>query len=202
MPRTYTKRRRAESEAETRERIVDATIELHQTIGPNATTVSQIAERAGVGRVTVYRHFPDEPALSRACSGKYFEQHPPPDVERWREIDDPLARLRRGLGESLAYHAHTQQMMSHVLADARDHPAVAPYHAFWRHAGEVLAGPWPQRGDERALLLAGVALALGFDTWRTLEHEQGLEREQAVDLLVRLVAACQPQAVAEPDGAR
>ena len=81
MVAPYQLKHRAERQDETRQRIVEATIELHQTIGPAATTVSDIAERAQVGRVTVYRHFPDEPTLARACSGLYFERHPFPDPE-------------------------------------------------------------------------------------------------------------------------
>ena len=89
MTRPYQLKRRAASQIRTRQRIVEAAIELHQTIGPAATTVSEIAERADVGRVTVYRHFPDETSLSRACSGLYFERHPVPEPERWRQIADP-----------------------------------------------------------------------------------------------------------------
>src|SRR5213596_2204294 len=64
--RRYQLKRRAEQQEETRSRIVEAAVELHQTIGPAATTFSDIAERARVGRVTVYRHFPDELALAGA----------------------------------------------------------------------------------------------------------------------------------------
>ena len=104
MTRPYQLKRRAASQIRTRQRIVEAAIELHQTIGPAATTVSEIAERADVGRVTVYRHFPDETSLSRACSGLYFERHPVPEPERWRQIADPEQRLRTGLHETYAYH--------------------------------------------------------------------------------------------------
>ena len=83
MARPYQLKRRAERQEMTRRRIIEAAIELHQTIGPAATTVSEIAERAQVGRVTVYRHFPDELTLARACSGLYFTRHPAPDPDRW-----------------------------------------------------------------------------------------------------------------------
>ena len=140
MGRSYQLKRRAERQGQTRQRIIEAAIELHQTIGPAATTVSEIAERAEVGRVTVYRHFPDEPSLARACSGQYFERHPFPDPDRWRVVTDPVERLRTGLREAYAYHRATQAMISHVLADARDHPVLAPYHDHWRHAIELLVG--------------------------------------------------------------
>ena len=189
VTRAYELKRRAENQAETRQRIVEATIELHQTIGPNATGVSDIAERARVGRVTVYRHFPDEATLSRACSGLYFARHPFPDPAAWRAIRDPAARLHTGLRETYAYHRATEAMMSHVLADARDHPAVAPYHAHWARAADVLAAGWGLRGRRRALLRAGIGLALNFDTWRTLTRDQGLGDDQAVELMLRVTRA-------------
>ena len=192
MSRPYTLKRRAERQDETRQRIVDATIELHQTIGPTPTTISEIAQRAGVGRVTVYRHFPDELTLARACSGHYFECNPPPDPERWRAIADAEARLRTALRETYVYHRATQQMFSHVLADARDHPVMAPYHEHWRRAVDVLLEPWSVRGRERRRLRAAIALALSFDTWRILSQEQGLTDPQAIDLMLGLAHPCNP----------
>ena len=194
MARPYELKRRAERQDETRQRIVEAAIELHQTIGPAATTVSEIAERAGVGRVTVYRHFPDEATLARACSGRYFERHPFPDPESWKAIPDPVERLRTGLEEAYAYHRSTEAMMAHVLADARDHPVVAPYHAHWERGADVLASPWRVRGRRRTLLRAALALALSFDTWRTLVREQELTDDQAVELMLRLTCDCGPDA--------
>jgi len=178
--------RRAQRQAETRRRIVEAAIELHQTLGPTATTVTDIADRAGVGRVTVYRHFPDERSLANACSGTYFARNPPPDPERWSGIADPAKRLRTALAEVYAYHRATEPMMSRVLAEAGDHEVLAPYHAHWRRATELLARPWRARGRRLALLRAAIALALSFETWRTLVREQRLTEAQAVEVAARL----------------
>ena len=191
MARPYTLRRRAERQNETRRRIVEAAIELHQTIGPAATTVTEIAERAGVGRVTVYRHFADELTLARACSGLYFERHPAPDPERWTAIEEPEERLRTALRETYAYHRATEQMLSHVLADARDHPVMAPYHAQWERAADVLVGPWRARGRARTALRAAIALALDFETWRTLTSN-GLGDREAAELMVLLAGSVRP----------
>lgn len=190
MTRPYELKLRAERKDETRQRIIDATIQLHQTIGPAATTFSEVAERARVGRVTVYRHFPDEPTLSRACSGHYFEQHPLPQPDSWQAIPDPRERLQKGLRETYAYHRSTEAMMTHVLADARDHPVMAPYHAHWRRAADILAAPWRARGGRRTLLIAGITLALSFDTWRMLVREQELTDDQALELVLRLTYDC------------
>jgi AcrR family transcriptional regulator len=185
MTRSYRLKRRADRQDETRQKIVDAAIELHQTKGLAATTISDIADHANVGRVTVYRHFPDEESLVGACSGQYFERHPFPDLAPWRSIRDPIARLRRGLREIYTYHRETEPMMSRVIADARDLPIMAPYHAHWRHAVDILAAAWPARGRSKSLC-AALGLALSFDTWRTLIREQNLTDDQAIELMLRL----------------
>lgn len=187
VTRRYELKRRAVLQDETRQRIVDATIELHKTIGAAETTISEIAKRAGVGRVTVYRHFPDEETLFFACSGYYFSQHPFPNIERWREVADPLERLRQGLRESYAWHRENAEMISMALAEARDLPMMAPYHAFWDRAAETLAAAWRVRGRRRSNLKAAIALALSFETHRTLTREQHVTDEQASELMARLV---------------
>jgi AcrR family transcriptional regulator len=188
MARKYELKRRADQQDETRMRIVEAAIELHQTIGPTAATVSEIAQRAGVGRVTVYRHFPDEPSLSQACSGLYFERNPLPDPAAWEAIADPGERLRTALDAVYAYHAQTAPMMSNALAEGRDHEAMAPYHAHWERATDVLLAPWRTRGQARDRQRAAIALALSFDTWRTLVRDQGLSRRDAIEIAMRLAA--------------
>ncbi len=186
MGRPYQLRQRADRQQETRQRIIEATIELHQTVGPAATTITQISDRAGVGRVTVYRHFPEQLALDQACSGLYFERNPAPDPDSWKPIADPVERLRVGLAETYAYHARTERMITHALADARDHPVMAPYHDHWSRAVGVLLEPWPTSGRRRKQLKAALALAVSFDSWRTLVREQRLSHPQAIDLIERL----------------
>ena len=186
VTRQYELKRRAERQDETRQRIVDATIELHQTIGAAQTTVSEIAKRAGVGRVTVYRHFPDEETLFYACSGHYFSQHPFPDIERWRRIPDPHDRLREGLRDTYAWHEENRQMIAMALAEARELPMMTRYHDFWDAAAEVLAAAWRIRGRRRSNLKAAIALALSFDTHRTLTREQHLTEGQSIELMVHL----------------
>ncbi len=187
MARAYKLRRRAEHQDQTRQKIVDATIELHRSIGAAQTTISEIAKRAGVGRVTVYRHFPDEESLFYACSGHYFSQHPFPDIARWRQIPDPVERLKTGLRESYAWYEENAQMIGMALAEARDLPMMAPYHAYWDDAAETLAAAWRTRGQQRKNQKAAIVLALSFDTHRTLTREQQLSTERAIALMSRLV---------------
>jgi AcrR family transcriptional regulator len=196
VTREYRLRRRAEQQDGTRRRIVDAAIELHRTIGPAATTISDIADRAGVGRVTVYRHFPDELTLFRACSGSYLDRNPLPDPRRWEAIADPLERLRSGLVEVYEYHQAHEEIFTHVLADARDHEVMTPYHAHWERAADVLVASWRARGRRRALLRAGIGLALSFDAWRSLVRDHGLSNDQAVHVALRLAIDLPEDAVA------
>ena len=185
MPRPYQLKERADSQDQTRQRIIEAAIELHQTIGPAASTMSDIARRAGVGRVTVYRHFPDELALARSCSGLYFQRHPLPNPKKWQTIPDPADRMRAGLRDAYTFFSTTEAMLGHVLADARDHPVMKPYHALWNHATGVLLSPWPARGNRRKLLRAVIALALTFETWRTLVREEHLTHDQAIEIALQ-----------------
>src|SRR5918912_637405 len=92
--RPYRMKRRAELEERTRLRI----------------TESAIAERAGVRRSTVYRHFPDEETLFAACSSHWRAANPPPDPRAWAAIDDPAARTETALPELYAFSARTQAM--------------------------------------------------------------------------------------------
>src|SRR5687768_2936331 len=119
--RDYRLGRRALQQAETRRRIVEAAFELHSTLGPAQTTVSQIAERAGVQRHTYYAHFPEERGLFLACSGLALERDPLPDVEAWRAVPPGRARLREGLALIYSWYQRNAQQAACVLRDAEHH---------------------------------------------------------------------------------
>ena len=190
VARRYTLKRRAERQDETRQRIVEAAVALHQSVGMARTTVTDIAERAGVGRLSVYRHFPDELTLGWACSGLYWERNPLPDPTPWRMIEDSHERLRTGLRESYAYHRQTEEMMTRAFADAADSPIMTPYYDHWRRAAAVVVAAWRVRGRKRTLLRAAIGHAIAFPTWRSLVRGQGLTDAQAVELMLRLTCDC------------
>ncbi|HEV2122636.1 MAG TPA: helix-turn-helix domain-containing protein [Chloroflexota bacterium] len=191
MTRKYDMKRRAKRQEETRRRIVEATVELHETVGMARTTISAIAEKAGVERLTVYRHFPDERALFSACSGHWTAANPPPDPASWTQIADPNERLRTALAEVYAYHRRTEPMMASVIRDAPVHPLTRemaePYFQHWDRMRYVLATGWGVEDECLALLLAALGHALDFQTWRSLVRQQGLNDEQAVELMVKMV---------------
>ena len=187
--RPYRAGKRAERQAETRRRIVEAALELHTTIGPLATSISAIAERAGVQRLTVYRHFPDEKSLYVACTAHYLSLHPPPDPRSWLAVEDPRARLRRGLSEQYAWFADNERRQAAVLRDIealRSRGSLPERPPFEAPAVNVLSSGWSARGRARERLRAAIGHALSFYTWRSLEREQKMLRSDAVDLVVAL----------------
>lgn len=188
MKRSYKQTRRAEARNQTRQRIIEAAIELHQVNGLAATSIGEIAKRAKVGRVTVYRHFPDETALVGACSGEYFARHPLPDIQTWRQIDDADDRLRRGLLDTYRFYRGTEPMLASVLREARDLAIMQPYHEHWRRAADVLAAPYANSTRDITTVRAALHLALAFETWHLLALEHGLSDDQTARLAMQLVS--------------
>jgi AcrR family transcriptional regulator len=190
--RKYDLKKRAKQMAETHRRITEAAIELHGTVGPARTTLSAVAERAGVERRTLYRHFPTEADLFAACSTHYFTGNPWPNLANWRAIRDPRQRLGRALDELYAYYERTEPMLSNVLRDAElddlARHAVAPLHAYLEEAAEILTAGRQVRGRPRQLLKAAMRHALAFSTWRSLSTN-GIERTDAAKLITALVEA-------------
>ncbi len=195
--RKYELKKRADEMAATRLRITEAAVGLHGTVGPARTTLSAIAERAGVQRHTVYRHFPTEAGLFGACSSHYMAANPWPDPDPWRAIDDPHERLARALEEIYAYFERTEPMFSNVLRDAELveglRPTLVPLQAYLAEAAEVLAAGWPTRGRRRHVLAAALRHAVDFPTWRSLTADKRITRTEAVELVTALVEAAAAQ---------
>jgi AcrR family transcriptional regulator len=169
--RGYRLGRRTELKDQTRRRIVEATVALHQEVGPRATTISAIAEQAGVQRLTVYRHFPDDAALFRACSSHWLTEHPLPDPAVWRAMPDWRTRCRAALALLYTYYRRNAGMLASVMRDA-DLPAMqepmAGFAAYERQLeGEILDCAGPRLASDKAFK-ATVTHALAFATWQSL----------------------------------
>jgi AcrR family transcriptional regulator len=193
--RSYRKQRRALQEEETRRRITESAVELHGTLGPARTSIVAIAEHAGVRRSTVYRHFPDEEALFTACSSHWAAENPPPDLERWKAIEEPGERLKTALEELYAHYRQTERMMDKVLRDEPRMPVLTqmlgPYRAYLVEARDTLMEGREVPGDDRERVLAAISHALAFSTWRSLTRDEGLADLDAVGLMRALVeVAC------------
>lgn len=183
-------RARAQRQEETRRRITQAAVDLHQTVGPLATTISAIAERAGVERLTVYRHFPDETSLIRACTQQYLTDHAPPDPQGWTSVDDPLERTRNALSQLYRFWEETEPMFTKVLRDHEAAPELVGVGivGYMARARDVLLRGWDIKGRRRTLLRAALGVAIHFWTWRSLIREQHVRHGEAVEMMVGLVA--------------
>ena len=188
MARTYTLKRRAEAQAETRGRIIEAAVGLHGELGPALTSMSAVAERAGVQRNTLYAHFPDERSLLLACSAASLDRDPLPDAEAWRAIADRRARLATGLAAIYAWYARNAQLAGCVLRDAELHPLVAEIVAL-RYGPSVAAFESVLGEGMAPAQRAVLRVAIGYFTWRNLVRGSGLTAAQAVDAMVEAVAA-------------
>jgi AcrR family transcriptional regulator len=191
--RKYELKKRAEQLDETRRKIVEATVDLHRTVGPAATQITEIARRAGVQRVTVYNHFPDEASLLGACSAHWRGLHPSPDPSSWESISDPVERARVGLAELYAWYRETEPMTANVLRDAEVMPTLGQLidSGLGRHlerVRQVLAEPFRARGKRRARLEAAVRAATDFHTWRALSSLPDLEAARLGTGLIELAA--------------
>jgi AcrR family transcriptional regulator len=192
--RPYRQKVRAERQAETRQRIIESAVSLHLERGPARTSINAIAERAGVNRVTIYRHFPDARTLLEACSAHAARLNPPPDLSRWRRIDDPRLRTEVALTQLYDYFRRTETGWANLLRDADVEPLVKEMveqrrMAYLREARDALLAAWPKLRARRPLLRAVLGLAVDFRTWQTLCRREELDDRAAVALMVRLAGA-------------
>jgi AcrR family transcriptional regulator len=187
--RSYRMQRRAESQRQTRLRITESAVELHGTLGPSRTSMSAIAEHAGVRRSTLYRHFPDEAAVFAACSAHWRISNPAPDPGAWAAIADPDERLAAALPELYGHYRATEQMMANLHRDEALVPTVkqsfAAFHQYLGACTEVLMGGRALRGKAKRRVRAAIAHALAFRTWQSLTAD--LDDAEAADLMCRLV---------------
>jgi AcrR family transcriptional regulator len=169
--RPYTKVRRAEAEEETRVRIVEALVALHEEVGPSRTTVSAVAAQAGVERLTVYRHFPDEGAMIRACSAHWSRLHPLPPVPDLAGVA-PAAACRRVLLPLYAWYRENQRMLTQITSDIERVAIIAdvfrdPLDEYLSTLADALDRTWPRRNARRRTTLRH---ALELTTWRSLDR--------------------------------
>ncbi len=184
--RPYRMRKRLEDFEGTRRRIVEATVELHGSVGPRYTTIKGVASKAGVQRSTVYRHFPDEETLYGACTSHWFARHPWPRTEDWRDEPDPATRLARGLGDLYRYYDENEQMMSNSFRDVAIMPPFVGelLRAQLENTHAALVEAWSRPDDQRVQI--AVRHAVDFRTWASLASN-GLGPAAASELMTAMI---------------
>lgn len=183
--RSYKLNERARAQAETRQRIVEAAVQLHEELGPRATTVSAIADRAGVQRLTVYRHFPDDAAMFHACTTHWNERNPAPDRALWVEETDPMARARAAVGAFAAYYRRTRGMWTVAY---RDGPSIEALKEPMSHYADYIdavandiAEPFGATGEAKARIFETARMVLRFPVFDGLASD-GLDDEAITGL--------------------
>jgi AcrR family transcriptional regulator len=191
--RPYRMTRRAELEEQTRTRITESTVALHEEVGPAQTSISAIAERAGVRRSTVYRHFPDEASLFAACSAHWRAENPAPDAGGWPAIADPDERMQVALRQLYAFYARTEGMYTSLLRDEPLLPIVqrllGDFYGYLEAVREILLAGRGVRGRRARAVRAAIGHAVAFPTWHSLTREERLSNDEAVALMCALVDA-------------
>lgn len=186
VKRGYVQRVRGEQVAKTRTRIVEAIMGLHGEVGPRNTTVSAIANRAGVERLTVYRHFKGEEEMFAACSGRYLELNPPPDPTAWAVERDPIRRAQRGLADLYAFFSRTAPMFAKTYLDVDEYPSLKKimdqFDAQLRDLADDLAAAWPRDKSARKRQ-AILRHAAKFATWQSFETE-GVDNQEKISLMI------------------
>lgn len=187
--RKYKMDKRADLVGETRQRITEAAVRLHTTLGPASTTIAAIAEEAGVTRLTVYRHFADDATLFAACSRHWAEQNPPPDPHTWAAIEDFESRLPVAFGELYGYYAEKQDDMWTLLRDLPVWPESAKraLDDDLNAMTQVLMRGSPRRGRPRQRQQAIIRHLVSFPAWRSLAVEGELKEDETVDLAVGFI---------------
>jgi AcrR family transcriptional regulator len=187
--RKYELRKRADKQAETRRRIVEATVTFHSTIGPARTTVADICRKAGIQRATFYRHFPDELSLFKECRAFVENERPLPDPNACAAIDDPIRRVRSGLATAYRYYRERERPMAAIIRDSDVMPAGGAFFQFADRLRDVMAAGWKAKGKRHDRILAACGHAADFQAWRSLARKQGLPDSEVIEAMVVLITA-------------
>ncbi len=170
-PRRYTMTRKMALAAETRQRIVAATLRLHGQSGIFGTSWKDIATEANVSVGTVYRYFPTLDQLLPACGDLLMERVQPPQPESIADILGdatlPAERIKRVADALFAFY---ERGGSHLDADLRERelPAVREWEEFLRtmvagFIGEALTGFRPD-----TITISKLSFLFDFPTFRAM----------------------------------
>ena len=198
--RPYRMRRRAELVDQTRLRITEAAVRLHTTVGPANTSISTVAEEAGVTRLTVYRHFADQDELFDACRRHFYEVNPTPDTEAWRAIPGLEDRARRAFSDIYGWYGEHGAELFPIYRDMASMPRSTQEQVRTdaRARADALVHGLTVPHEARRALRAVAGHLLGLMTWRSLVVEQGLGHDEAVEVAVRLLCAAAVQPLVNP----
>lgn len=182
---------RAKTQDETRERIVAATMLLHDEQGVAATSFVDVARRAGIGAATVYRHFPTLGSLVTACGGHVWQEMAPPIPEQapaiFEGIDWLEDRLRRLVDELDGFYRRGALRLTRAYADRHLIPEL---DQFLRAVEAGVAALVREALKNETMSGAALQLALAltdFPVWGSMQRMEcdDLERRRLVTRFLR-----------------
>jgi AcrR family transcriptional regulator len=140
----------------TRERIVEAAIELYTEKGITATTMREIALRADVAPGTLRSHFPSREALERAMVERLTAEVPLPELSIFdgaRSIEERLQRLLHAAGTFMveAQRIYRMWLREPMLTEPWAEKG-AEYGARWNELMRTALGPLADDGEAMAIL--------------------------------------------------
>ena len=177
--------RRARSQS-SRAKIVKAMLDLVGG-GEMSPSASQVADLAGVGLRSVYRHFSEIDELYREMTEAVELQvlpilMRPPQGATWQQRLFDIAARRALIFETI--------MPYRISANARRFDSaylMEDYRRMLRLETEALAAHLPEEVQEDVAGARGLNVILSFSTWRLLRHDQNLSPEEARAVVERML---------------
>jgi len=174
--------KRAAAQEETRERIIDATVALHDEKGITQTTINDIAARAGVGAATVLRHFPDTNALVTACGQHVAAEMAPPCPEDAAELfaglTTPESRLGRLVQELHAFYARARMRIEIAEQDRTRVEALDQFLTMLEENRRALLCLTMAPAEPSDALITALMALSGLCVWTAL-RDGGFSADQA-----------------------
>jgi AcrR family transcriptional regulator len=166
---------RAERAADTRRRIATAALALFSEHGFGGTTITAIAERAGVAPQTIYATYRTKAAILQALLARLEDDAGAPE---WRDriaaADDPAAKLEAFAHWSASMFATSKAIITasagasgdpaivkvRAAADSHRRQALTALVGILADRGALVSGLSRQRAVDRAWMLTSVELYL------------------------------------------
>ena len=183
--RAYRQGRRAEAAAATQRRIVEATLAVHDEQGISATSVRDIAERAGVAPSTVLHHFPVMNDLVRACGELSERLLPMPSEAVLEGASGAVERVTRMAHAMFEWWSQMGPGFDHLRIDRRRIPEVDAWMTDLARRHHALAAAALGKGDRRR---GGLLVALtSADAWTSLRIAGADPAAAAADVAALLI---------------
>jgi AcrR family transcriptional regulator len=186
-PRPYSMDRRSQQAAQTRDRIIDAAVQLFSEQGARATTMTAVGRKADVAPTTVFNHFATQELLVEAVIERLLVDVRAPDRTIFDGARSVTARLGVLSHEMFAFYERTSHWYYLLGDELTEVPAVARANAeFTRSMRELYDEALAGRGD--GLLRKTLTGLIHPATFAALTSA-GLSRDEAASVVADLLSS-------------